>query len=836
MKSECRQLTSDPRRAGPINAVVQKRAKWLSGGNVNQTKALLLGATFLTLSSANAALAADAPVANDNSTVAEVVVTAQLRAQSLQKVPATISAITSATLSQAGVVDMHGISTLVPALAVVQTIGPVNQSYRIRGMGSDPNIPTFEPDVALFVDGVYMPRSGLSVDDLVDVARVEVVEGPQSTLYGKNATAGVVNVITKGPSDHWEGSVEGSFSDLDSSIQALVYRFAGTVTGPINDHLRFRLSAVTYNQGASYLNLEPGAPNANDLNRYAVRGEMDADLWSGANLRLAVSRSQIYNTRNGDSDNLYYTFPPTPNNAYKLDFGPLGKLFGITPCPDNNPNDRVICTTSPWTNASWTDVASATLTSPVGRDTLTAITAWSDYRVQDQNNDIAQVLLPLIDYDDTQKGQTISQEVRLVSPSGGAVEWLAGGYYEHETFNRGDDGHTPTFVLGNAAPFVPLSAPLGAFKVGLPGDEGFLNSSEDSDYGALFGQLRYRFSQMFSLSAGLRGQIDHKTASIDNSYIISPLTPTLNLGPCGKVPVNILTASLTPINAISCPMVPVNGAFDHTTSYLTWNVTGEFHPTSSTMAYATVSRGGKSFGYNLGFGNTPASQREFTDEFVNNYEVGVKTTLLDGRARLAASMFLDDDHNYQNAGFVGLQFLVDNAQHVTFKGVEENADLILGHGFTANAGIIYVDAVYNTYTGGSCYFGEVPNNGHGGCNLSGENLPLTPHWRSNTGLQFQQPVSFGDFYSRIDWVWQSSMLANTNLDPRSFQNDYSIFNVRLGVKSANGLDVALWVNNVFDATYSQADYVSNLFGANDPAYQRYLGRPREFGVTVGKRF
>jgi iron complex outermembrane receptor protein len=670
----------------------------------------------------------------------------------------------------------------------------------------------------------------------VDVSRVEVAEGPQSTLYGKNATAGVVNIITKGPSSHWEGSVEGSLSDLDSSLQALVYRFAGTVSGPINDRLRFRLSGVTYDQGASYKNLEPGAPNANDLNRYAVRGELDADLWPGADLLLAVSRSQIYDTRNGDADNLYYTFPPTPNNAFKLDFGPLGKAFGITPCPDNDPNNRVICTTSPWTNASWTNVASATLTSKVGPDTLTAISSFTDYHVRDQNGDIAQVLLPILAYDDIQKGQTFSQEIRLASPSGGKFEWLVGGYYDHESFNRGDDGKTPTFVLGAAAPFVPLPAPLSAFKVGKPGDEGFLNSNERSDYGALFGQASYHFSHVFTLSGGLRGQIDSKHASQDNSFVISPLTPTLNLGPCGRVPVNILTALLTPISAIGCPLVPVNGTFDHTSSYLTWNVTGEFHPTSTTMAYATVSRGGKSFGYNLGFGNTPADQREFKDEFVTNYELGVKTTLLDGRARLAAAIFDTEEKNYQNAGFLGGQFLVNNAEKVRIRGAEGTADVALGHGFTANAGATYVDAVYENYTAGSCYFGKAPNNGHGGCILSGQTLPLTPHWRANAGVQFQQPISLGEFYSRVDWVWQSSMLANTNLDPRSLQPGYALFNLRLGVKTQNGIDVALWANNVFDQSYSQADYVSNLFGANDPAFQRYLGRPREYGVTVRKTF
>jgi iron complex outermembrane receptor protein len=219
-----------------------------------------------------------------------------------------------------------------------------------------------------------------------------------------------------------------------------------------------------------------------------------------------------------------------------------------------------------------------------------------------------------------------------------------------------------------------------------------------------------------------------------------------------------------------------------------------------------------------------------------DYEAGVKTTQLDGRARLSAALYRADEKNYQNAGFVGLQFLVNNAEKVIVQGVEATGELALGHGLTANAGVNYVDAHYDKYTGGSCYFGRPANNGAGGCNLSGEGLPLTPHWRTNMGVQYRHPVPVGQLYSRVDWTWQSSMLANTNLDPRSLQPSYSLVNLRLGVKMDNGVDAAIWTNNVANTTYSQADYVSNLFGANDPAFQRYLGRPREFGVTVRKTF
>ena len=595
------------------------------------------------------------------------------------------------------------------------------------------------------------------------------------------------------------------------------------------------MAASATTQGASYKNLEPGAPNDQRPQPLFGQGEIEADLGPATQLTVVASRSEIYNTRNGDADNLYYTFPPAANNAFKLDSA-LGPHFGIALCPDNNPNDRVICTTSPWTNASYSNLASATLTSQIGKNTLTAITAFSDYAVRDQNGDIAQVLLPVVSYDDNQKGSVFSQEVRLASPTGGKIDWLAGGYFEHSNFLRGGD--LPTFVIGAAGPFVPLPAPLSAFKVGQPGDAGFLDSKESGTYGALFGQLTYHFTDRFSLSGGLRDQIEAKDASIDNHFVISPSTPTLSLGPCGLLPVDLLTVSLTPTATAGCPRAPINGRFSHQTNYLNWNITGQFQATASTMAYATVSQGRQVIWLQHWLRQharqpAPVQQRN-GDQLRARPEVEICSMAApSGDARWASTPRSTTTRTPASSACSSRS---TTPELVTVKGFEANGHFVLGNGFTADGGLTYVDAVYNKYTNGSCYFGEAANNGHGGCNLSGRDLPQTPQWRTHASLQYTYPLTIGQLYSRVDWTWQSSMLADTNLDPRSLQSDYSLVNLRVGVKTHRGLDVSVWGNNVFNTTYSQADYVSNLFGSNDPAFQRYLGRPAEYGVTMKKSF
>jgi iron complex outermembrane receptor protein len=786
---------------------------------------MLTLAVFAAVNSTRAEVAPQDPLA---AKLPEVVVTAERREQSLQSVPLSVTAVTSATLAQAGVVEMRGVAQLTPGLAVEETSGAQAQSYRIRGVGSHPNIPTFEPDVALFIDGVYMPRSGLGVDDLVDVARVEVLEGPQSTLYGKNATAGVINVVTNRPTQGFEASLEASLSDLDSSDQALVGRVVATVSGPIDDHVRARFSAVSYNQQASYRNLEPGAPDANDMHRYAVRGEIEADLSQDTTLRVAAMRSQIYGAKSTDADLLYYTFSP-PNNAARLVFGPLGRAFNILPCPDNDPGDRIICTTAPAALNTFRDLLSATLDSKVGDNTLTSITAVSDYGSKFVQGDAAQVLLPIVTYYDRQRGLTFSQELRLTSPTGRTLEWLTGLYFQHAEFARGDDGDSPTFVLGAATPFVPLPDPRNPpaptscgllICLGQPGDRGYEVSKARSNYEAVFAQATYHFDDRFALTFGGRAQAEQKRASVVNSNAIAPAEP---LG------LNLLTLSLTPPSS--------SAAFRHGAGSFTWNATGEYHPSQHAMFYLTASRGAKSFGYNIGFGSVAPAARPFKGEYVNNYEAGVKATLWEGRARVSAAAFHATYHNYQSAGFVGLQFLVDNAERMVVNGAEASGGVALGRGFTVDAAVTYVDAQYVKYTQGSCFFGEAPNNAAGsGCDLSHKSLPLAPRWRTALGLQHAQPSAAGEIYGRVDWAWQSSEFTNTNLDPRSRQPPYSLVNGRVGLMVGHGVDLAVWANNLFNHTASFTDGVTNLFGSSDPGFQRFVERPREYGVTVRKSF
>lgn len=779
------------------------------------------------------ALAQDAPA--DDGGLEEIVVTAQRREQSLQDVPMAISAVSGDTLRDAGATGIDGLAAMVPSLATVANNQPLAQSYRIRGLGTDPNIPTFEPSVALFIDGVYMPRTGLGVDDLVDISRIEVLKGPQSTLYGKNATAGVISVFSARPASTFSGSAEVSLSNIEGGRDAFAKRFAGSLTGPLSDQVRVRLTGVYYDAGPSFRNLTAGAEQPNEMERYALRGQIEFDVSDAVTINLTAARSEVLASNNTNPD---WSRGVAPEPSFLLDNNAaLNAAFGVTACPDNNPSNRVICTTDPNRSSSTFDTASGTLTADLGGATLTAITGWSKYKSELLATDIDQVSLPLFTFRDTQAGESFSQELRLVSASGGTFEWLVGGYYLDTKFERGDRGRTEMFVIQPAAALFPLSPTVPPQVVyGQPGDKGYLDSRASSKYFAVFGQATYRFSDLFALTGGLRWQTETKKASMNNR---ATFTPNPNL-PAGHplAGLNILTASLVP--AATFPGgVAINGALPQIKDdNLTWNVTANVTPNDDTLFYASYARGTKSGGHNIGFGNAVPALRGFGAEKVDNWELGGKFDLADRKARIAISLFRSDYANYQNAGFVGLQFLVNNAEKVRVTGAEAEGTFRLSKGLTLNLGAAYIDAKFRQYTGGACWFGRAPDanrNAAGAftsCDLSGQQLPLAPKWRMTGALQYEHAISLGQIYARTDFNWQGK--ANTNsasLDPRNMQAAYALLNARLGMRFDNGLDVSVWATNLTNKTVVNQSGVLSFFGTTS-GYQNFLGAPRQIGVTA----
>ena len=206
-------------------------------------------------------------------TIEEITVVAQRRAQSLQEVPVSVTALTGKTLERANIHDMVDIAGAVPSLTVTQTTTPINTTFRIRRIGNEAGIPNFEPAVGLFIDGAFRTRSGVAAGDLFDIERIEVLRGPQTVLYGKNTTAGVINIITKKPTESFEAKGLLSLGTMEGYDTTGMMRVGAALSGPVTKDLAARLSGSWFDHGPTMKNLFVH-DDSQDMNRYSLRGQV----------------------------------------------------------------------------------------------------------------------------------------------------------------------------------------------------------------------------------------------------------------------------------------------------------------------------------------------------------------------------------------------------------------------------------------------------------------------------------------------------------------------------------------------------------------------------------
>lgn len=752
-------------------------------------------------------------VSADELGLEEVVVTAQKREQSLQDVPIAVSALTADALDEAGVQDIGDVSRQAPVLEVQSSVSPVMTNFRIRRVGNLGNIPTFEPAVGVFIDGAFRSRAIFAASELFDVERIEILRGPQSTLYGKNTTAGVIGVYTKRPADSFEWSGEATVGSIEGAQNAASTHFKGGVSGPFSD-------AVGGSLGFSYAAhdavfgeaLTTSGEEANDQHRYSARGQLEWRPSDASSVRLTVGAMRE-DDKQQTADITYD--PAGPLSAVVL---PLWRSAGVSDtCPDNDPHNRITCVNQALT----TDLEAEEATLLARYDftngiSLNSISSWDHFLFRGTMDDVAQMMAPLLRFHDIQESESWQQELRLNSAGGETVDWLAGAFYYTNEFQRGDadepvwlgdalSSHPAVSAVNQQLFRTPFPLPIAA-----PDQVGYLDSVLDTEYFGVYGQATWNLTGRFSITSGLRWQQENKEADILQR-------------------VNIPAPSVMSI-ALAPAAVSATG-LQHDAEDLTWSVTPQWRVTDDLMLFATAAHGFKSGGFNTGFGRLPIAQREFADEDIMHYEAGAKLDLLNGRLRLAASTFFTEYDNYQDAAFVGGQFTVGNAEEAELEGAElEGAWRVTDH-LTTSFALSYADLAYATNTRGQCYPGRASDSSTtpGACDLSGDHPVNAPEWKTHLGLQYEHPVSWGDLFARADWSWTDEYQTSFSADPRLVQKAYSWINLRTGARWSN-YEVAFWVENLTDETVANLDAVVTLY-AGDGSYQSLLQPPRSYGVT-----
>jgi outer membrane receptor protein involved in Fe transport len=293
--------------------------------------------------------------------------------------------------------------------------------------------------------------------------------------------------------------------------------------------------------------------------------------------------------------------------------------------------------------------------------------------------------------------------------------------------------------------------------------------------------------------------------------------------------VSLLSSVLTP--SVSPNGAPVNGTVSRNTDYFTWSLTPQYRINEDLLTYLTAARGGKSGGFNVGFGNAPLSAREFGDETIDHFEIGARASFANGRVRGRVAAFHTEYHDYQDAAFVSAQVLVGNANRVALQGAELEGSALLGAGTTLNLGVSFADLTYASNTSGVCYPGRASDGSlPGSCDLTGEHPIDAPPWMVSASLQHERPVSWGELFARIDVSWNDQYNTSYSADPRLIQQSRFDVGMRLGARISERYESVLWVDNLLDETLTHSDAVLNLF--NDASYQSWMSAPRTYGVTL----
>jgi len=741
----------------------------------------------------------------------EVVVTAQKRAESMQDVPVSVSAIAGDDLLNTGFRDVGDIAAQVPSLIVTSNASPMNTSFRIRRIGNEGNIPTFEADTALMIDGAFRSRAGLGLGDMVDVKSVEVLKGPQSTLYGKNAGAGVISISTQGPSDEFEGMAEANAgSDGYRALKA-------SLNIPFTDNIASRFSYSGSQRDPLVTNLT--GDDFDNQDGYALRGQLRWDISDALSTRLILGRMiRDMNPVQGDVQH---------SQAHLDIVADAGAVIS-----NNNSLDRIV----EHDDATQFDMRSDDLVVNIEYQgdgyTFSATTGLEDYDVTVAMYGVEQIPLDVVTFNDTQAGESVSQELRWASDNASNLEWLFGLFYYKNTFTRGDDSlhefELNEFIeeYGGAVAGAVLGGPgiLAIPVLGVEGDTGDFEINQDTESVGVFGQLGYRLTEALELAFGLRYSAEEKTGTVTQSNETSA---------AGCVP---------PLNRnLVCTVAPDGNNFNQSDDWsaITGNINLSYFVNEESMVYGLISKGFKAGGYSLQFGGSTDEQRPFAQEDIINLELGWKTELFDRSVRLNGAVFHTEYEEFQNASFIGLVFAVNNAEKVIVDGIEVDSVWLLSESWSANVNLAYIEASYDEYTGGQCYYGRTPDNAAlGQCDLSGEIIPFAPKLTGNIALTWEQPVAVGDVYSRLDIRYTGAANYSSDLDPRHAEDAFTTANFRLGWRNANW-DVAVWGKNLSDEiVYVQhvaanvATAVDVAVGSPEGSYQSYIGEPRTYGLTV----
>lgn len=765
-------------------------------------------ALLLALGGALPASAADAPAPAEeapplassvpdkaDTALGKVTVTARRREEDSQKVPTPITVLGGETLEAQRISRVQDLQQVLPSVNVAY-IHARQSSVAVRGIGNNPASDGLEGSAGIYLDNVYLGRPGMAVFDLLDIEQLELLRGPQGTLFGKNTTAGVLNISTRAPTFTAERTVEVS-GGQDGYFQG-----RGTVSGPLGETLAGRLSAYRTRDDGYIKNIH----DDNYLNggeRQGARGQLLFEPNEDFSLRWIAD----YNEEDSSNGSMVVY-----GGAER--FWQRAALVGASPLRDPqrrkvNINGRQHVSVHQGGSsleANWNLAGGYRLTS------ISAYRYWHFTPANDEQLNVSAINDTGVEVHDRQ----FSQEIRLASPTGGAFDYVVGAYAFRQ--NLGNKTFTS---YGPLADLYLLGANLGA----LNDTYSKANGKIETDSFALFAQGTWHLTELLDFTAGLRGTYEEKNAKIER---FAPLGGAAVGGVGAAVRNGQLGAydsgDLSQYNFAPSALLSLSYQFS-----------------DDLLGYASLSHGEKSGGVNLAVGSAPSAGADSLlvgPERANDAELGLKSTLFDRRLLLNANLFWTGIHGYQATtlyqapGSTQLVQVLANAGSVRSRGLEFEATALPLRGLTLNFNGSYNDVTYLSFKDAPCPAEVSTRPGApSSCDLTGQRVVGASKWIANLNGEYQWRLDdrFQPYVS-ASYAYRSAAEGTLDNSDLSKIDGYALVNLAAGLRSDLGdgqLDTSVWLKNAFDK-----DYYLSAFASINGSYTASVGQPRTLGVSL----
>lgn len=718
----------------------------------------------------------------------EIVVTAQKRSQNLQEVGIAISAFSGERVDAMNLASSNELARLVPNLNIGEPFGAGNQpAIFLRGIGLADFATNNSGPIGVYVDDLYVSAPSAQVFQAFDLERVEVLRGPQGTLYGRNTTGGAIRYLSAAPTDTPLLRLRGQYGSYDTR------KLEAVASGPLSDRLRGRV-AVVKDDSDGYLENQLDGSSRNGTDTVAFRGLLEADATARLSIEAAV----------------YGGFVDGPAASYRRQG--IMAADGTTPCaPRDVRADRCFDFFGFGAERAFRDVSEnrrptldvdnlngrLKLTWQGDGISVTSITGFQSLdKTHEEEADVNPIDWLFVDYE--VESDTFTQELQL-SGGGARLEWIVGAFYLDETLDQLQHADLGREFRPLIEGVDPVNHPGGfdpdGMALGLPAFHYEMNARQNLESVALFGQVEVPLGPSLDLVAGLRYTDE------DKRYRQAP-----RLVEPGFV-------------------IPLYD-FDDTAQgdHLSWKLAVEYFPTDRVMTYASVATGFKAGGFNGGFLFDASEQQPYREETITAYEVGLKSTWLDGLLRLNAAAFhnaYDDMQLFRidaGTGVVPAQVL-DNAGKAETTGLELEMALLLAEGLDLALSVGWLDTELTDYVTDL------------GDDLSGNALAQSPELSAAGTIAYERPLgSVGRLRAHLDVSYQDDVYFTADNNPALAQDGYWLAGARVGLAGLrNGWEVALFATNLLDEEYLVHGFD---LGPTQGSNQLMVGRPRTVGIEL----